>query len=433
MTVFKHPKGKTWRYDFVYNDQRHTGTTGQLRREDAELVESQIKLRVRQEAYGIAPFDRTRTPTFSTWAGQHFTYVQKKGRLRRPDAFKDNLRLVLRFWGCRPKTLPNASAAPKQWRHQIEAARARAESAPYHDLRLADPIIDPSWIERFEDWMTSLGISGPRKNHYRSAMSGMYRTALLPPFRKQSNVTVNPFLNIERDYVPSRDATLTLEQLRALLAAAAPHLRVAIAIAAYAPELREGSILDLEWSVHLNPALTRIVVQQHKTVGRTHRPQIVPVSPELQAILQSVRKANPKSKHVISFKGHAIERIGTAFKSAVRRANTTLRGDQQMVFGIRNGGATFHTIRHSIATLLAEWGEAEAIRQLMMGHRSLATTQKYTHLAAKVKEDPIARLGERLQLGTVVQGPVQDRPAKSFKIRPKRRRTPEDTKGRRRA
>ena len=41
---------------------------------------------------------------------------------------------------------------------------------------------------------------------------------------------------------------------------------------------------------------------------------------------------------------------------------------------------TFHTLRHTAASMLAELGEPEAIRKEVMGHRNIATTQKYTHL-----------------------------------------------------
>lgn len=40
----------------------------------------------------------------------------------------------------------------------------------------------------------------------------------------------------------------------------------------------------------------------------------------------------------------------------------------------------FHTLRHTAAPLLEEPGEPEAIGKEVMGHRNIATTQKYTHL-----------------------------------------------------
>lgn len=420
MTTFKHPRGRTFRYDFQYTPPgatkpvRHTGSTGQLTKADADLVERDIMTHVRQEAYGIAPFDRMQTPSFTAWAAQHLAYVTKRGRVTRLDEFEKTLKLCLQFWGRRPAKASNVDRVPKQWRKAVQAAADRAASAPYHDLRLADPIAEPDWIEQFEDWLTSRGLSGPRKNHYRSAMSGLYRTALLPAFRKKTHVSANPFQHLERDHVPSRLGTLTAEQLEALITAAPLHVRIALAIATYAPEMRLGSILKLRWTLNLNPSLTQITTG-HKTERHTGLPQIIPVSVALHEILkwahaqaQAAQLKAPTSKadkYVITYHGQPIKRLGTALRSAVTKANKGLPKDLQMTYGVRlTWGVTFHSVRHTMATLLAQWGEPEAIRQLVMGHRSLATTQKYTHLASATKTGPLERIGAKMQLRDAVQG-----------------------------
>lgn len=414
MTTFKHPRGKTFRYDFRWtppgatSPTRYTGTTGQLTKDAADRVEAQIKDRIRQEAYGIAPPGET--PSIHSFASVHFARVVKKGRVKRPAELKQTLRLCLQFWGRRPAKLPDPESAPKQWRTQIEAAKKRAEDAPYHDLRLRDPILEPAWIEKFEEWMTARGLSGPRKNHYRSAMSGIYRTALLPAFRKVSGVSMNPFLNLERDRVPSRDTVLTLEQLRAWIAAAPPHVRLAMAIAVYAPELRLGAILGLKWKVHIDRELTRITTE-HKTDGWTGRPQTIPISDDLRAILKAERATHVGASHVVTLPttdgGYVpLKRIDTALRSALKHANKALPPDQRMTYGVRKGGATFHTIRHTMATLLAEWGWSHDLRKLLMGHLSDRTTAGYTHMAARAKVEPLNRIASAVSLLDVVQGGV---------------------------
>jgi hypothetical protein len=127
VTTFRHPRGKTFRYDFWWDGRRHTGTTGQLSKQDADIVEGKIMERVRQDAHGIAPFDRTQTPSFSSWAFEHLKYVRKKGRVRRLDVVQDTLRLVLQFFGKRPATLPDPTKAKPQWRKSV-ATLARAPS-----------------------------------------------------------------------------------------------------------------------------------------------------------------------------------------------------------------------------------------------------------------------------------------------------------------
>ena len=405
MTVFKQPRGISWRYDFRYTKPgakkatRFIGNTGQLTKDAAERVEAQIKDRVRQEAYGVALPDREHSPSIHRFAQVHLARILRGGKLKRFDALKQTLRLCLQFWGHRPARLPDVETTPAQWQHMVKAAHDRADAAPYHDLKLIDPILDPAWIERFEDWMASRGLSGARKNHYRSAMSGIYRTALLPAHRKISGVSMNPFLHLERDRVRSRDVVLTIEQLRAWMAAAAPHVRLAMALAVYAPELRLGAILGLTWKTNLDRGLTRIVTG-HKTERFTGAPQAIPISATLRDVLTAVRAKQVGAVHVVSVPTHdgryaRVKRIDTALRAALTRANDTLPAEDRLTWGA-DAGVTFHTIRHTMATLLAEWGEPEALRQTLMGHRSPAMTAKYTHLAAGAKVGPLDRLATKI-------------------------------------
>lgn len=198
MTVFRPRHVKTFRYDFWWRGHRYKGNTRQLRLEDAHAVERQLRVDLARRA-GQLPIERHQTPRFQDWAEVYFQHVAR--RIKRPDLVERTLRIVLQFWGAPPST------------------RAADPHAPYHDLRLADPIEDPAWIETFEAWMGARRISGATRNSYRTAVRGMYRVAFLPQFRAVTGVTFNPFLGIPRDRVPRRLLTLTVDQLRAWVSA----------------------------------------------------------------------------------------------------------------------------------------------------------------------------------------------------------------------
>lgn len=254
MTVFL-PRGRrTWRYDFEWKKQRYVGSTDQVRKEDAALFESKLKLQLRQEAGGIGSLDPARTPRFSNWAPIYYDAKQK--RVTRPDLLRRTLDVVLQFF-----------AGPPSRDHK------RVEGAPYHDLRLGDPIANPAWIERFEAWMDTRqqgeGVSGSTKNSYRSCLSGMYRVALWPRYRAVTGVRSNPFLHLERDRTNERITTLTVKQLRTWIAEAPYHVQLALVIAALAPKLRLRNILELEWQ----EALRREVDLHHRDAAQDDPPR----------------------------------------------------------------------------------------------------------------------------------------------------------------
>lgn len=380
MTTYRHPNGTSFRYDFFYKGRRYSGSTDQVTKDDANLVESEIKKRLRQQAWGIAPVERQQTPTFSEWA-EHYWKAQN-ARLTRPEILKRTVRMVLAFWGKRPRLKP-------------------VKGAPYHDLRLADPIIDPMWIERFEQWMTKRGISGSTKNTYRSALSGMYRLAMRPRWRAVTNITSNPMSGTERDPVRSRKVTVTPEQLQAWMAAAPVHVRLTMAIAALAPKLRKSSILALRWDKNIDPDLSFITVYDHKTIRSSGAPQVVPIDPQLRAILEPFQKdaKRRRQKHVITFRGQPVKDIKRALKTSAESDAVGLTYGQEHV--------TFHTIRHTMATMLAELGIGDDLRRTVMGHSDVRTTQGYTHLRPIHEREPLAALSAKMALVGIVQGPRQ--------------------------
>lgn len=377
VSVYLPKDGKTYRYRFLWRGRWYRGSTGQLRKQDAELFDKKEQLRVRQEAGGVAAYDPERTPHLIVWAGTYYKEAAK--RVTAPARIEALLRVVLRFWGRPTDKMPIV------------------DGEPYHNLRLADPIVEPRWIQRFEEWMDRKDWAGQTKNQYRSVMSQMYKLAISHLWRAQTHITVNPFAGLTRDRSVGREVTLTPEQLRAVLAAASYHVRLAVAIGALAPKLRLSNILKLEWKAHFDPPLRFITVHEHKTAAATKRPLVIAISDQLRTILDDA-KTRKRSPYVVSYRGEPVHSLRGGIRGACGRAGLT--------YGrFVHDGITFHVLRHTAATIMADLDLSDEKRRLAMGHLHASTTQKYTHLRPIQELDTMEQLSRALPIADLVVQP----------------------------
>jgi len=300
--------------------------------------------------------------------------------VRRPEKIDELLRVVLRFWGTRPADPAKIPAG---------------EECPYHDLTIQDPIDSPQWILEFEEWMDRRGIAGGTRNHYNTTMRQLYAVALLAEYRHLSGVTMNPFEHRPREPRVIRKVALTPALVIAWLDAMSYHARLAVAIAALAPKLRLRNVLDLEWATHLDRELTTITVWAHKSVGRTAAPLVIPVSAQLRSILQDARARHRRARHVVTYRGAPVRSIRHGIRAAAKAA--------QIPYGRRLlGGVTFHTLRHTAATILARLNVSPWLQRDVLGHQDLATTEGYTHLLVEEQRAPLEQLSAALPIASIV-------------------------------
>lgn len=385
MTVFKPPRGKSYRYDFYFRKQRYTGNTHQVTEPDAQLMERELQLRLRHEAGGIAQFFPGETPRIQDWAETFIAF--KKAHIERPDHVMHVTRVLLRFFGAPTK------------------GATRTEETPFHDLRLGDLIADPDWVLKFEDWMRRRPIGNQSKNHYRGIMRRMYALALQPAYRKTTGIAMNPFAGLPSDPTSERTVTLGADQVNAWLGAASYHVRLAIAIAALAPKLRLRNVLDLRWDEHFepdprgtkfNPRVAHyITVRRHKTATKTRRPLVSPINQQLLRILKDAWRRDPRQPHVVTYRGKPVHSIRGGVKAAAEDADLPYGRDTE-------DGATFHTLRHTAATLLSNVEVDPLKLRDALGHTDLATTMKYRHMKPTHERPSLERLSRTLPIEKIV-------------------------------
>lgn len=390
-----------WHYDFVYRGIRYQKSTEQTDRDDAQLIEDREKQRLRREAHGLIAAHPDASPFIVDMA---FIYLEEqRRRLTRPDVLERTLRTVLGFWGKKPR------------KHALP-------DAPYHNLKLSDPIVDPRWLDKFESWMDARGISGSTRNSYLSAMSGLYKLAAKARYRARTGVDRNPFDDVGRHQPRVRVVTATREDVLKWIQHGAPHFRLAVCIGALAHKLRVNQVLQLRFDQHIDPALTKITFDRHKTIRHSRQPQVTLISTELRRILAAIKQQRPRATYVITWRGKPVKDLKTAARQAAKRAG--------LAYGLQDGAVTFHALRHVSATELARMGVSAALAAKTSGHLDPRTTERvYTHLVDSDEQRVVDQLGERLGLADEVLRDVvtnvvtRDEQSRAARGKPKARGT----------
>lgn len=203
----------------------------------------------------------------------------------------------------------------------------------------------------------------------------------------------NPMAAVEKPRVPrSRPKSITGEDsITRLLEVAArgrqtardpwPERDIAIVATLITCGLRLSELLDLTVSSLDGPAGERVIGVRGK--GRKER--TVPVEPEVEAVvvayLESRRRRFPGR-----LTSDAPLFVGTDGKAMRRGGLQYLVEQLYREAGIRTRvprGALVHALRHTFATSLARNGASGTELQILLGHESLATTQRYVDATAR--------------------------------------------------
>lgn len=219
--------------------------------------------------------------------------------------------------------------------------------------------------------------SGPTINRYRMAMQGLIR------FARQKRLLPRGWLS-PFDHVPQHKENpgklrfLTSEEEARLMAAARlqpwPLLPLLIRTA-IVTGLRRGALLGLRWGdVRLDAEEPHVVVQRTKNGD----PHISPLTADLAAEFRRMQRVKATGDALV-FCGkhlHVAHDFRHAFMQACRLADLH--------------DVTFHTLRHTSCSRLAQAGVDILAIAEHAGHRSLSMTRRYSHLSIKGRASMVA-------------------------------------------
>jgi integrase len=258
-----------------------------------------------------------------------------------------------------------------------------------HRANLNIEAISSADIAAFRDKRQSRGLAPSTLNDDVTILSAAFNAAL-----RQGHISVNPCLAIEpvKDKIAVRKQTFSPEQVTALLKAADGRWRGLILVAFYTGQ-RLGDCANLQWK-------QIDLVSEIKTVrffqGKTGVSVIVAIHAVLEDYLLSLPA--PKNDDVFLFPSLAqrsISPLSKAFKKIMARANIqqrVIRARSESGSGREVNGLTFHSLRHSFSSILANAGISEETRMALTGHVTREQQQRYTHRDLEVFRAAIAML-----------------------------------------
>jgi len=157
------------------------------------------------------------------------------------------------------------------------------------------------------------------------------------------------------------------DEIRRLLAAAVSLRDRALLETAYATGMRLGEVTRL---LLTDIDSERMVIRVQQGKGRKDR--YVMLSPSLLETLRAYWRSEKPRTILFPGKGGDQPLHPTSVQKAFQRARERARIEKPI---------SFHTLRHTFATHLLEDGANVRTIQSLLGHRSLESTQRYTHLA----------------------------------------------------
>ena len=209
------------------------------------------------------------------------------------------------------------------------------------------------------DWRDEYGEESARQADYHAAVLNIAINWAMA--REWPELERNPFAKAGKLYRSDRsDKVWSTEQIRALLAAAPPHIALPFLLALYTGQ-RQGDLLALTWKQYDGE---RIVLRQQKTKRHVSVKLAAPVKAALDAAHAALDEPPAPEAHIL-----VTDRGGDPWTEyGFRNSWAKVKGNAGIV------GRTFHDLRGTAVLMFAMAGATVPEIAAMSGH-SLADTQ----------------------------------------------------------
>jgi integrase len=233
-------------------------------------------------------------------------------------------------------------------------------------------------IRSWRDALKRKGLAAPTVNDTIKTLRMPFKAA-----QDAGYIDINP--NTKNTVRPLRDDAsniskdvFTPDQLSALVEAAPSEDWKGAILCGYYTGLRLRDVADLQWNaVDVDRRIITV------TMRKTHKPITVPIHAQFCAWLEKQTRGIGKAPvfpTLAGKNGAGKSGLSTQFKRIMERAN--IRGRllrQANGAGRSQSSLSFHSLRHSFNSAMANAGVSSEIRQKLTGHASAEMNAQYTH------------------------------------------------------
>lgn len=359
-----------WFYDFEINSRRYRSKIpGAQVKEDALKIETQARLAVYEGRYN---------EWFKEWMGKtlgarteacsQIAEVNQNGTKVAAANFAHFVEEVY---------LPASRTEKRSWRHD----EFRASTLCQHFGEMALREIKPMYIQKFRDVRSK---TKSRRGEVYSPASINHELALLSSILTMACdndlIEVNPCCKVKKLEVDNeRTRVLSYEEeecLFAQLTGRRAHI-LPITKTALHTGMRKSPLLSLRWE-QVDFDLNTITITKGKSKNK--RKYIVPMNEVVRKELSALKGSAGDCEEVFTnpMTGVSLTDIKKGFVSACEDA------------GIED--FTFHDLRHTYASRLADKGVPQATIKELLGQRTIKMSERYTHAVVNTMEWAVEQL-----------------------------------------
>ena len=147
---------------------------------------------------------------------------------------------------------------------------------------------------------------------------------------------------------------------------------------------RPGEMSSMRWS-DVDLENLRIVLREHKTAGKVHKPRVIPLTPAIIRVLAVTKSRFPSDDHVfLGDRGNPWNRCSLSLRIQRCRARQGIPAD-----------AKLYGVRHRFGTSAIVNGVDIKTLEQLMGHASTRMTEHYLYLTGGQEH-----LGRAMRLAT---------------------------------